>query len=113
MQNEVDEQQPSLASGQFLVDAQAIDFDHQQAAQLKSEPRRQGGAKIRPRWALYKPRTEEVTMAKQINCECGYVARGNGEDEVIARIREHMRADHPELVDRVSDEDLRGWIEET
>jgi hypothetical protein len=32
---------------------------------------------------------------------------------VIARIREHMRADHPELVDRVSDEDLRGWIEET
>jgi predicted small metal-binding protein len=52
-------------------------------------------------------------MAKQINCECGYVARGNGEDEVIARIREHMRADHPELVDRVSDEDLRGWIEET
>jgi len=30
----------------------------------------------------------------------------------VARIREHMRSDHPELLDRVSDEDLRGWIEE-
>jgi len=52
-------------------------------------------------------------MAKQINCECGYVARGDSEDEVIAQIREHMRSDHPELLDQVTDEDLRGWIEET
>ena len=51
-------------------------------------------------------------MAKQINCECGYVARGESEDDVVARIREHMRSDHPELLARVSDEDLRGWIEE-
>jgi predicted small metal-binding protein len=51
-------------------------------------------------------------MAKQINCECGYVARGDSEHEVMERIREHMRADHPELLERVSDEDLRGWIEE-
>ena len=51
-------------------------------------------------------------MAKQINCECGYVARGESEDEVIARIRDHMRSDHPELLTQVSDEDLRGWIEE-
>ena len=51
-------------------------------------------------------------MAKQINCECGYVARGENEDEVVARIREHMRTDHPELLERVSDEDLQGWIEE-
>jgi predicted small metal-binding protein len=52
-------------------------------------------------------------MAKQINCECGYVARGDTEDDVIAQIRDHMRTDHPDLLDRVSDEDLRGWIEET
>jgi predicted small metal-binding protein len=52
-------------------------------------------------------------MAKQINCECGYVARGETEDAVITAIRDHMRADHPELLDRVADEDLRGWIEET
>jgi predicted small metal-binding protein len=52
-------------------------------------------------------------MAKQINCECGYVARGDTEDDVIAQIRDHMRSDHPELLEKVSDEDLRGWIEET
>ena len=51
-------------------------------------------------------------MAKQINCECGYVARGESEDEVVRRIREHLRSDHPDLLERVSDADLRGWIEE-
>ena len=52
-------------------------------------------------------------MAKQINCECGYVARGDSDEDVVQQIREHMRTDHPELLARVSDEDLRGWIEET
>jgi predicted small metal-binding protein len=52
-------------------------------------------------------------MVKQINCECGYVARGEAEDEVIALIRDHMRSDHPALLEQVSDEDLRGWMEET
>jgi predicted small metal-binding protein len=52
-------------------------------------------------------------MTKVINCECGYVARGETEEEVVALIRDHMRADHPELLDKVSNEDLVGWIEET
>jgi predicted small metal-binding protein len=52
-------------------------------------------------------------MAKQIACECGYVAHGERDDEVIAEIREHMRTDHPDLLDKVSHEDLLGWIEET
>jgi predicted small metal-binding protein len=51
-------------------------------------------------------------MAKLINCECGYVARAEGEEEVIAAIREHMRSDHPDLLDSVTREDLEGWIEE-
>jgi len=51
-------------------------------------------------------------MAKLINCECGYVARADSEEAVVADIRAHMRSDHPELLDTVSDEDLRGWIEE-
>jgi predicted small metal-binding protein len=51
-------------------------------------------------------------MAKQINCECGYVARGANVEEVISRIRDHIRSDHPDLLEKVSDQDLRGWIEE-
>lgn len=52
-------------------------------------------------------------MSKQIKCECGYVARAESEDEVIALIREHMRTDHPELLEKVAREDLLGWIEES
>jgi predicted small metal-binding protein len=51
-------------------------------------------------------------MAKQITCECGYVVRAESDDDVIGQIREHMRSDHPELLDKVSREDLQGWIEE-
>jgi predicted small metal-binding protein len=51
-------------------------------------------------------------MAKQITCECGKVIRGASDDEVVEGAREHMRADHPELFDKVSREDLLGWIEE-
>lgn len=51
-------------------------------------------------------------MAKQVTCECGYQIRAETEPEVIRGTRDHMRADHPELLDKVSDDDLRGWIEE-
>jgi predicted small metal-binding protein len=51
-------------------------------------------------------------MAKQITCECGKVIRGATDDEVVDGAREHMRVDHPDLFDRVSREDLLGWIEE-
>ena len=51
-------------------------------------------------------------MAKQITCECGYVARAATDEEVVGKIRAHMRSDHPELLDKVSEKDLLGWIEE-
>jgi predicted small metal-binding protein len=51
-------------------------------------------------------------MAKQITCECGYVARADSDDEVVEQIRQHIRSDHPELLESVSRDDLLGWIEE-
>jgi predicted small metal-binding protein len=51
-------------------------------------------------------------MAKQIKCECGYIARAEREDEVVEKIRAHMRTDHPELLEKVSRADLLGRIEE-
>jgi predicted small metal-binding protein len=50
-------------------------------------------------------------MNRQVKCECGYVARGESDDEVVVVIREHMRTDHPELFDKISDEQIRSWIE--
>ncbi|MFI5052054.1 MAG: DUF1059 domain-containing protein [Acidimicrobiales bacterium] len=49
-------------------------------------------------------------MARVISCECGFVARGDTDDEVVNAIRDHMRSDHPALLDTVSREDLLGWI---
>ena len=51
-------------------------------------------------------------MAKLINCECGFVARGETDDEVIDKIRAHMKEDHPELLAKVTHDDLLGWIAE-
>jgi predicted small metal-binding protein len=49
-------------------------------------------------------------MAKLIRCECGFVARGDSDDQVVRMIRGHMSTDHPALLDTVSGEDLLGWI---
>jgi predicted small metal-binding protein len=50
-------------------------------------------------------------MAKLIRCECGFVARGDTDETVIDTIRDHMRSDHPALLDTVSQVDLLGWIQ--
>jgi len=50
-------------------------------------------------------------MAKLIQCECGFVARGDSDDQVVRVIRGHMASDHPALLDTVSWEDLLGWIQ--
>jgi predicted small metal-binding protein len=60
---------------------------------------------------LWTGRERSAAMAKLIRCECGFVARGDTDDEVVAAIREHMAADHPALLDSVSRDDLIGWIQ--
>jgi predicted small metal-binding protein len=73
-------------------------------------------AKIDPTHGPYNERgrlrDEREAMAKQITCERGYAVRGTSEDEVVRGIRDHMRADHPALLEQVTDDDLRGWTEE-
>jgi predicted small metal-binding protein len=54
---------------------------------------------------------QEIDMARLIRCECGFVARGDTDDDVIAVIRGHMRDDHPALLETVDSDELRGWIE--
>jgi predicted small metal-binding protein len=50
-------------------------------------------------------------MAKLIRCECGFVARGDSDDQVVSVIRGHMATDHPALLESVSNDDLLGWIQ--
>ena len=50
-------------------------------------------------------------MARQITCECGYVARGASDSEVVELIEQHIRSDHPHLLDEVTRDDIVGWVE--
>lgn len=50
-------------------------------------------------------------MAKLIRCECGFVARGDSDDDVVRVITGHMAVDHPALLDTVSRQDLLSWIQ--
>jgi predicted small metal-binding protein len=51
-------------------------------------------------------------MGKLINCECGQVVRGRNDDELVAAATEHVNRDHPELVGKLSREDILGMAEE-
>jgi predicted small metal-binding protein len=50
-------------------------------------------------------------MARVIHCECGFVARGATDEEVLDAVEAHVRAVHPELVGKVSRQDEAGWIQ--
>jgi predicted small metal-binding protein len=51
-------------------------------------------------------------MAKLINCECGRVVRGDSDEELLANAEEHVNRDHPELVGKITREDLLAMAEE-
>lgn len=48
---------------------------------------------------------------KLIRCECGFVARGDSDDQVVGMIRWHIATDHPTLLETVSQDDLVSWIQ--
>lgn len=50
-------------------------------------------------------------MERLIKCECGYVARGKTDQEVVQKVEKHLETDHPDLAKSVSREDITGWIE--
>jgi predicted small metal-binding protein len=51
-------------------------------------------------------------MAKVINCDCGYTARGESDEDLVRDARNHIQSDHPDMVGKVSDDDLLGMAEE-
>jgi predicted small metal-binding protein len=51
-------------------------------------------------------------MAKLINCECGRVVRGDTDEELLANAEAHVNSDHPELVGKITRDDLLAMAEE-
>jgi predicted small metal-binding protein len=51
-------------------------------------------------------------MPKLINCECGQVVRGDTDDELVRNAQEHINRQHPDLVGKITREDLLAMAEE-
>jgi hypothetical protein len=51
-------------------------------------------------------------VVKRINCVCGAVVEGDDDDELWENAQQHLRADHPDLVGKVSREDILAQAEE-
>lgn len=51
-------------------------------------------------------------MTKVINCECGAVLQAQTDDELVSKVDRHVRDAHPELVGRLSREDVLAMAEE-
>jgi predicted small metal-binding protein len=51
-------------------------------------------------------------MAKVINCECGEIVRADDDDELVSKVEAHVGEAHPELVGKLSRDDILGMAEE-
>jgi predicted small metal-binding protein len=51
-------------------------------------------------------------MSKLINCECGEVVRADTDDELVEQVTAHVNRDHPDLVGKLSRDDVLAMAEE-
>jgi len=52
-------------------------------------------------------------MGYVINCDCGYAAKGETEDELIEVANKHIEDAHPEMSGKVTREELLAQAEQT
>jgi hypothetical protein len=64
-----------------------------------------------PLWPYSQLSDQGGSMARLIHCECGFIARGESDDQVIAVISGHIATDHPALLESVKRDDLLSWIQ--
>ena len=53
-----------------------------------------------------------VNAIRRITCVCGKVIEARDDDELVAKAEAHGAADHPDLVGKVSREDVLARAEE-
>lgn len=52
-------------------------------------------------------------MASVVNCECGEVVRADNDDELVEKVERHVGESHPELVGKMTRDDVLAMAEET
>jgi predicted small metal-binding protein len=45
-------------------------------------------------------------MGRVINCECGETIRAESEDDLVGQVTAHVERDHPELVGKLTHDDI-------
>jgi hypothetical protein len=58
------------------------------------------------------PPVPNANGIRRITCVCGKVIEGRDDDELCAKAEAHVAADHPDLVGKVSREDILARAEE-
>ena len=51
-------------------------------------------------------------MTKVINCECGEVVRADNNDELVHAVEKHVAEAHPDLVGKMTRDDILAMAEE-
>lgn len=51
-------------------------------------------------------------MSKVINCECGETVKADDDDALVAKVERHVGESHPELVGKLSRDDVLAMAEE-
>jgi hypothetical protein len=113
--DEVGEEGAALPPGELVLESSPFEVDDEAAAKLDARRRaRQGFTKVPPsRRADNDGRQRRGgVMARLINCECGAVVRGETDDELVANAEAHIGRHHPDLVGKLSREDILGMSEE-
>ena len=70
-----------------------------------------GNSSTNPRKGAYDAAVQSTSGIKRITCVCGKVLEGKDDDELWAA-QAHVAADHPDLVGKVSREDILARAEE-
>lgn len=58
------------------------------------------------------PSEGDGIVSKVVNCECGEVVRAESEGELVSRVEAHVERNHPEMVGKLSRDDILGMSEE-
>jgi len=51
-------------------------------------------------------------MAKVVHCPCGTDVNGESDDELVTNVEQHVQERHPDMVGKMSREDILGQAEE-
>jgi predicted small metal-binding protein len=120
--NEIREQEAALPPGQLSIDPPTGHSGNEPTAEL--DPGSLSTLKFIGHSAKLAPKRTSNNLANAtgsrggeqmtyvLNCDCGYIARGETEDELVEETTRHIEEVHPDLAGQVSRDDLLAMAEE-